>query len=259
MYYLQSRYYDPAVGRFVNADESTYVSIDETAISCNIFTYCKNAPSSAVDSSGFNTAAIAQGSFEWAYMLAAIVPAVAAAKAAIVAAIKTTIAFLWNVFVVVGLVLAVIILIAAVCDAASKVLALVEAAVITNKYRGAKGYVVYVLTRKPSKPDTIFYVGRTKNFSKRMATHRRTKGLCYGYVVVVCRDFLTSRAVEQAVLSACIICQVFAIDKGSISNGSNRMRGIAKDSVKNFKNNLSDLSSLMTCTAESDLLSLMEC
>jgi hypothetical protein len=34
---------------------------------------------------------------------------------------------------------------------------------------------------------------------------------------------------------------VFAIDKGSIPDGSDRMRGIAKDSVKNFKNKLSEI------------------
>ena len=50
---------------------------------------------------------------------------------------------------------------------------------------------------------------------------------------------------------------MFAIDKGPIPNGSNRMRGIAKESVKNFKNNLSDLTSLMSCTSDSDVLDLM--
>ena len=128
-----------------------------------------------------------------------------------------------------------IILIAAVCVTAAKVLALVQTAVKTNKYSGARGYVVYVLTRKAKDPSRIFYVGRTKNFSKRMASHYKTKKPCVGYIVVVCKTYAASRAIEQAVLSACIVSKVFAIDKGKIPNGSNKMRGIAKDSVKNIK------------------------
>ena len=103
MYYLQSRYYNPETGRFLNADASTYVAIDYSAVSCNLFTYCKNTPTTSVDAFGFNSAVIAQGDTQWVYMLASIVPAVAAAKAGIVAAIKSALAFLWNVFVVVGL------------------------------------------------------------------------------------------------------------------------------------------------------------
>ena len=42
-YYLQSRYYDPAVRRFINAD--TYASTDSSdAIACNMFAYCANNP-----------------------------------------------------------------------------------------------------------------------------------------------------------------------------------------------------------------------
>ncbi|MBR4017514.1 MAG: GIY-YIG nuclease family protein, partial [Oscillospiraceae bacterium] len=257
LYYLQSRYYDPIVGRFINADDSTYVAIDKTVLSCNILTYCKNAPSSSVDNSGFNSGPIEQGAYQWAYMLSAVVPAVAAAKIAIITAIKSALAFLWNVFVVVGLVLLVIILIAAICTTAAKVLGLVQEAVKKNKYKNANGYVVYVLTRKKNDPSRIFYVGRTKNFPKRMRSHSKYKSPCQGYIVVVCKTYAASRAIEQAVLSACIVSNVFAIDKGSIPNGSNRMRGIAKDSVNNFKNNLSDLTSLMTCTSDSDLLNLM--
>ena len=42
-YYLQSRYYDPATRRFINAD--VYASTNaQDAISCNVFSYCKNNP-----------------------------------------------------------------------------------------------------------------------------------------------------------------------------------------------------------------------
>ena len=46
-YYLQSRYYDPAVGRFINADG--YVSTGQGLIGNNMFAYCNNNPVMYVD------------------------------------------------------------------------------------------------------------------------------------------------------------------------------------------------------------------
>ena len=44
LYYLQSRYYDPAVGRFINADEIGYLGANGTVPSYNLFAYCLNNP-----------------------------------------------------------------------------------------------------------------------------------------------------------------------------------------------------------------------
>ena len=49
-YYLQSRYYDPATGRFLNVD--SYVSTGQGIIGYNTFVYCLNSPISYVDSTG---------------------------------------------------------------------------------------------------------------------------------------------------------------------------------------------------------------
>ena len=50
-YYLQSRYYDPAIGRFINAD--SYASTDATGLlSTNMFAYCENDPVNRSDPSG---------------------------------------------------------------------------------------------------------------------------------------------------------------------------------------------------------------
>ena len=49
MYYLQSRYYDPNVGRFVNADDGVFTS---NAVISNLFCYCLNEPVSCSDSEG---------------------------------------------------------------------------------------------------------------------------------------------------------------------------------------------------------------
>ena len=55
-YYLQSRYYDPAICRFINAD--TFATTDANGLlSANMFAYCENNPIMRTDESGefFNT------------------------------------------------------------------------------------------------------------------------------------------------------------------------------------------------------------
>ena len=49
-YYLQSRYYDPTVARFINADG--YASAGQELLGKNMFAYCKNNPITMVDDSG---------------------------------------------------------------------------------------------------------------------------------------------------------------------------------------------------------------
>ena len=41
-YYLQSRYYDPEICRFINADN--YASTGQGFLGCNMFAYCNNNP-----------------------------------------------------------------------------------------------------------------------------------------------------------------------------------------------------------------------
>lgn len=49
LYYLQSRYYDPNTGRFINADLPNYVSITGG----NLFAYCRNNPTNRLDKLGY--------------------------------------------------------------------------------------------------------------------------------------------------------------------------------------------------------------
>ena len=53
MYYLQSRYYDPEVGRFVNGDEAAYLGVSGNVLGYNLFSYCENNPIMNVDIFGF--------------------------------------------------------------------------------------------------------------------------------------------------------------------------------------------------------------
>ena len=51
MYYLQSRYYDAKVGRFLNPD--SYPSTGQGIIGNNMFAYCGNNPVKRVDAEGY--------------------------------------------------------------------------------------------------------------------------------------------------------------------------------------------------------------
>ena len=53
MYYLQSRYYDPQICRFINADSTDYLGATGTVLSYNLFAYCENEPVDFVDETGF--------------------------------------------------------------------------------------------------------------------------------------------------------------------------------------------------------------
>ncbi len=58
-YYLQSRYYDPEIGRFLNAD--AYASTGQGLLGNNMFAYCQNNPVNYQDPTGeiaFTTLAI---------------------------------------------------------------------------------------------------------------------------------------------------------------------------------------------------------
>ena len=50
LYYLQSRYYDPAMGRFINAD--AFASTGQGILGNNMFAYCNNNPIARADPDG---------------------------------------------------------------------------------------------------------------------------------------------------------------------------------------------------------------
>ena len=53
LYYLQSRYYDPVVGRFINGDDiQAILSEGLGCVGYNVFTYCQNSPVNGSDIDG---------------------------------------------------------------------------------------------------------------------------------------------------------------------------------------------------------------
>ena len=51
LYYLQSRYYDPVIGRFINIDDISYLD-PETINGLNLYSYCLNNPVEYSDPNG---------------------------------------------------------------------------------------------------------------------------------------------------------------------------------------------------------------
>ena len=56
LYYLQTRYYDPITGRFLNADDTQYVKSE--VLSANLYTYCLNNPVKYIDYNGKSATAV---------------------------------------------------------------------------------------------------------------------------------------------------------------------------------------------------------
>ena len=65
LYYLQSRYYDPEVARFINADDVNYLGATGTQLSYNAFAYCENDVVNKVDPSGWDSYRISKQDFKF--------------------------------------------------------------------------------------------------------------------------------------------------------------------------------------------------
>ena len=64
LYYLNSRYYDPEVGRFINADDPELLLEEyESALQYNLFAYCWNNPINMHDPDGDWGLALAGGGY----------------------------------------------------------------------------------------------------------------------------------------------------------------------------------------------------
>ena len=61
LYYVSSRYYDPEIGRFINADDVDLLGANGDFASLNLFAYCGNNPVARVDSNGHFWEAIGIG------------------------------------------------------------------------------------------------------------------------------------------------------------------------------------------------------
>ena len=81
LYYLQSRYYDPVIGRFINADDAGTLGANSQILSYNLFAYCLNNPVNRTDDGG-NLSWLAKIAIGVAVIAVAAVVTVATAGAA---------------------------------------------------------------------------------------------------------------------------------------------------------------------------------
>ena len=75
LYYLQSRYYDPMVGRFINADSAIIIDASKNSIDSSLFMYCNSSPVNFKDGMGYFAITITAGvtiSFGTAVVLIAL-------------------------------------------------------------------------------------------------------------------------------------------------------------------------------------------
>jgi len=63
LYYLNSRYYDPEVGRFINGDSADVLFAKDDASTYNLIAYCDNAPTTFKDNSGFLASILINAAF----------------------------------------------------------------------------------------------------------------------------------------------------------------------------------------------------
>ncbi len=64
MYYLNSRYYDPRIGRFITPDDPSYLSV-ENINGFNLYAYCGNNPVMYLDSTGHSWESFWGGVGNW--------------------------------------------------------------------------------------------------------------------------------------------------------------------------------------------------
>ena len=73
LYYLKSRYYDPQICRFINAD--SYASTGQGFAGCNMFAYCNNNPVNGADPSGMESlTGVWAGGMSWLPLIDGPIP-----------------------------------------------------------------------------------------------------------------------------------------------------------------------------------------
>ena len=178
LYYLQSRYYNPTTGRFLNAD--IYAATGQGLLGNNMFAYCGNNPTNCFDAAGYYQKYFnpylgpALPGYGGGNATGASTGANSGATSGVTAAVAA---------------------ISAVCTAACiEVKQAVQAA--TEKYT-KRNNSVYVL-----KDDTgaVQYVGRTNDVDRRRAAHSANPARAGLQMEVVASELnlFEARALEQA-------------------------------------------------------------
>ena len=222
-YYLQSRYYDPVVKRFISADG--YISTGQGILGFNMYAYCLNNPTNQMDTTGHMAIEAAVVATNWWNPAGWIAAIIAVAKVVIiVAAIVKTVE-----------------------ETAEIVKNVTEA---TKNVTETQDQSVYVLV-DPNDGNRVKYVGRTNDPTRRMYQHQNDKNHKErkNYEMRVVKSNLTigqAKTLEQVLISAYTL--------GYLENAR---REIAVGNVSGFQKNINNIAQIFNGVAEDELKNLM--
>ena len=242
-YYLQSRYYDPEIGRFINADEPEMAKFStKELLAKDLFAYCNNNPINFFDPTGYYAATLVL-SASITTSLGSALSGIMASISASIAGIKAAIASSWFIpaciiattVAIAGIVYAVN-KVKKLAATASTVLQAVKARVKAGGInpKTIKQYTVYVITRKGT--SDVVYVGITKRYSSRKSAHKKrfpsNKFTMFPLKTGLSRA--EARAMEQTLISA------YTLD-----TLKNMINSISPKKWSNFKNEFEQMNTLI--------------
>ena len=227
-YYLQSRYYDPANRRFINAD--VYASTGQGFVGTNMFAYCVNNPVFLTDEDGNFAIAIGIGA-----AVEAICGSVAAAGLGIVLLGELERSTKANR--------------EAMREAVkAKVDAMIAADSCVPEPE-PRDNSVYVLYDTQNNENIVKYVGRTNNPKRRLDEHRRSNSPKRDYDMRVVITGLTK--------SEAMVAEQVLISAYTLKYLDNARREIAAKNVDNYLQYTAAVAELLACGAEETLIGLM--
>ena len=226
LYYLQSRYYDPELGRFINAD--VFTSTGQGLLGNNMFAYCGNNPIIYSDPAGYSPLGAAENSSHRSWLSTYGIYVGGIATYGFVVTTAPT-------------------LIEATKETAEKVIEWVESSLGTSE---RKGNHVYVLS-DPDDDNAVKYVGRTNDPGRRLHEHqndsRHPERQTYQMTVLVAG--LTK---EQSMLLEQIIISAFTL--GYLENAR---REISIGNVRKYNTYMNAITSIIEGATEDALFDLI--
>lgn len=241
-YYLQTRYYNASVGRFINEDESVYIGISASILGYNIFTYCDNDTPNLSDPTGHYAGALVLSKPILASLGSAL-PGIMTGISASLASVKAAIATSWFIPVciaaaaiaIVGIVYVVNRVVALMASATQTVSAVKSKArskgIDPNKLRN---YTVYVIVKNGT--IDVVYVGITKRYSSRKSQHKKRFPTSKFTMMPIATGLTKNeaRAMEQTIITAYTLDTLV-----------NMINSISPKKWSTFKSEFEQMSTLM--------------
>ena len=228
-YYLQSRYYDPTVRRFINAD--SYASTGKGFIGSNMFAYCRNNPVCRIDASGCMDISIVdtiEALREWLLQLSGDIP-----PAAVLLLVVVGVQLLAEASNTME---------EKTAEAIQEVKAYVDAADVKEYKRNS----VYVLR---DSDNIVRYVGRTNDPNRRRREHGRDPLKKDYHMQVIATGMSRTHAImfEQTLISAY-----------SLDNLDNARREIALKNIPKFITYLTSFRDIVCGIPEDIIRNILE-